>query len=284
MVMKAAEAVKNVVVGTLMGIFMMLPGASGATMAVIFGVYERLIRDISKLTKYLISDLPFIITIGIGGVIGFLICAKGLDALIDSYEIPAMFFFAALITVQIPDLKKNVDEEGGKLTTNNILAMVGGFAVMMVVLFLSTVDGIEDVEYGTAGMLIAGLLYAICALSPGISGSTILLTLGLLTPVLEAVTEFKFMSILPILIGAIVGVLCFSKVINHFMTHSRRSTYCAILGLTVGSIVTVVAQAFMGMEAGKDYLLPCIIAIAGGLAIGWCLHLFTRRYASTEEE
>ncbi|MBE6523498.1 MAG: DUF368 domain-containing protein [Thermoplasmata archaeon] len=281
--MKAAEAVKNVVVGTLIGIFMMLPGASGATMAVIFGVYERLIRDVSKLTKYLISDLPFIITIGIGGVIGFLICAKGLDALIDSYAIPAMFFFAALITVQIPDLKKNVDEEGGKLTTHNILAMVGGFAVMMVVLFMSTVDGIEDVEYGTAGMLIAGLLYAICALSPGISGSTILLTLGLLTPVLEAVTEFKLMSILPLLIGAIVGVLCFSKIINHFMTHNRRSTYCAILGLTVGSIVTVVAQAFMEMEAGKDYLLPCIIAIAGGLAIGWCLHLFTRRFASTEE-
>ncbi len=281
--MKAAEAVKNVVVGTLIGIFMMLPGASGATMAVIFGVYERLIRDVSKLTKYLISDLPFIITIGIGGVIGFLICAKGLDALIDSYAIPAMFFFAALITVQIPDLKKNVDEEGGKLTTHNILAMVGGFAVMMVVLFMSTVDGIEDVEYGTAGMLIAGLLYAICALSPGISGSTILLTLGLLTPVLEAVTEFKLMSILPLLIGAIAGVLCFSKVINHFITHSRRSTYCAILGLTVGSIVTVVAQAFMGMEAGEDYLLPSIIAIAGGFAIGWCLHLFTRRFASAEE-
>ena len=281
--MKAAEAVKNVVVGTLIGIFMMLPGASGATMAVIFGVYERLIRDVSKLTKYLISDLPFIITIGIGGVIGFLICAKGLDALIDSYAIPAMFFFAALITVQIPDLKRNVDEGGGKLTTHNILAMVGGFAVMMVVLFMSTVDGIEDVEYGTAGMLIAGLLYAICALSPGISGSTILLTLGLLTPVLEAVTEFKLMSILPLLIGAIAGVLCFSKVINHFITHSRRSTYCAILGLTVGSIVTVVAQAFMGMEAGEDYLLPSIIAIAGGFAIGWCLHLFTRRFASAEE-
>ena len=102
--MKAAEAVKNVIIGTLTGIFMMLPGASGATMAVIFGVYERLIRDISKLTKYLISDFGFIIAIGIGGVIGFLICAKGLDALIDSYEIPAMFFFAALITVQIPDL------------------------------------------------------------------------------------------------------------------------------------------------------------------------------------
>ena len=282
--MKAAEAVKNVIVGTFMGIFMMLPGASGATMAVIFGVYERLIRDISKLREYLISDIRFLITLGIGGIIGILICAKGLDALIDAYEIPAMLFFAALIAVQVPDIAKNVNEEGTKLTPYNILAMVMGFLVMMAVLSIGTLEEAEDVEYGVIGMFFAGVLYAVCALSPGISGSTILLTLGLLTPVLNAISDLKLSAILPILLGAVIGVLCFAKLINHFINNNRRSTYCAILGLTVGSIVTVVVQAFLKMDSGEDYLIPCIVAVAAGLAIGFGLHLFTRYMARTESE
>ena len=282
--MKAAKAVKNVIIGTLMGIFMMLPGASGATMAVIFGVYERLIRDISKLREYLISDIRFLLTLGIGGIIGILICAKGLDTLIDSYKIPAMLFFAALIAVQVPDIAKNVEDEGKKLTKYNILAMVMGFLVMMAVLYIGTFENAEDVDYGIVGMFFAGVLYAVCALSPGISGSTILLTLGLLVPVLDAISDLKMSAILPILLGAVVGVLCFAKLINHFINNNRRSTYCAILGLTVGSVVTVVVQAFMEMESGEDYLIPCIIAVVAGLVIGYGLHLLTRYMAKTDSE
>ncbi len=277
--MKTAEAVMNAITGALMGIFMMLPGASGATMAVVFGVYERLIRDVSKLRTYLIKDIGFILTLGIGGIIGILICAKGLDFLIDSYEIPIMFFFAALIAVQIPDISMNV-RDGTKLTPYNTLALVLGFVVMMIVLYVGTLNGSEDADYGIIGMFVAGILYAICALSPGISGSTILLALGLLTPVLDALTDLHLSTVLPLLLGAVFGVLCFSKVINHFVTNSRRSTYCAILGLTAGSIVTVLSQAVMKMEAGEEYLVPCIIAVAAGIVIGWAIHLFSQKYAA----
>ncbi len=279
--MRTAEALRNAITGLLMGIFMMMPGASGATMAVVFGVYERLIRDISRLREFLIKDVGFLLTLGLGGVLGVLICAKGLDFLIESYEIPIMFFFAALISVQVPDIAQNVKEDT-KPTAYNILAFVMGVAIMLVILYVGTLEGGDEKDYGIIGMFIAGILYAICALSPGISGSTILLALGLLTPVLDGLSGFHLSKVLPIILGAVVGVLCFAKLIDHFVTNNRRSTYSAILGLTVGSIITVVAQGFLSMDGG-DYLLPCIIGIVLGAIVGWGIHIFSTRYAPESE-
>ena len=275
--MRAAKGLRNAFVGMLSGIFMMMPGASGATMTVVFGIYERLIRDLSKLREYLIKDIGFIATVGIGGVIGILICAKGLDFLLESYEIPLMFFFAALIAVQIPDISKNV-RTGEKLTTNNIVAFVAGVAIMIAVLCIGTFASGDTKNYGIIGMFLAGIVYAVCALSPGISGSTILLALGLLGPVLDALTDFNLVDILPIVIGAIVGVLCFAKVIDHFVNNCRRSTYAAIVGLTLGSVITVVAQAIMDMD-GEDILLECVICVILGLIVGWGIHLCSTRYS-----
>ena len=275
--MKTAEALKNVFVGTLMGIFMMLPGASGATMAVVFRVYERLIRDISKIRTYLIKDIGFIATLGIGGVIGLLICAKGLDFLIESYEIPIMFFFGALISVQLPDIAVNIRNEDKKLTKYNILALVCGFLVMMAVLILGMSQP-EDADYGMVGMFVAGILYALCALSPGISGSTMLLALGLLTPVLNSLTEFELMDILPLILGALFGIICFAKAMDYFVNNCRRSTYCAIFGLTLGSVVTVVVQGLMDMDS-DEYLVQCIIAIVIGLIVGYGIHVFSSHYS-----
>ena len=251
-------------------------------MAVIFGIYDRIIRDVSKLREYLIKDIWFILTVGIGGLIGIIICAKGLDFLIEQYEIPIMFFFASLILVQIPDIWKTTDN-GEKMTTYNIAALVIGFVIMIGILYLGTVSAEEMESPGVIVLVLAGVLYAVCALSPGISGSTILLALGLFNAVIGGLSDLDLSNILPLIIGAVVGVLLFSKVIDHFVTHNRKSTYCVILGLTAGSVVTVIAEAFMKMGA-DDVLIPCAIAVVCGLAIGYVIHIFSKHYSPESSE
>ena len=140
---------------------------------------------------------------------------------------------------------------------------------------------------GIIAMFFAGMIYAVCAISPGISGSTILLALGLFTALVEGIGNFDLGAILPLGVGAVVGVLVFAKVINHFFNKSRKSTYCAIFGLTLGSVVTVTVQAINDMESGTDYLVPCIIAVAAGLLLGYGMHLLTgyirRKNADSEQ-
>ena len=273
--MNFGEAIRNAVVGVIVGVFMILPGASGATMTVLFGVYERLIRDVSKLTKYLREDLFFLVTLGVGGVVGVVACSKGMDFLIDDYAIPLMFFFAALILIQLPDIWKQSDD-GEKLTNYNILAIVGGLAVMGVFLFIGLQDFKLEGNAGIIAMFLAGMIYAVCAISPGISGSTILLALGLYTALVEGVGNLDFGAILPLAAGAIIGVLAFAKLMDHFFRNNRKSTYCAIFGLTLGSVITVVIEAVYQMEPGMDYLVPCIVAVVAGLVLGYGMHLLTR--------
>jgi putative membrane protein len=280
--MGAAEYVKNAFIGIIMGIFMMMPGASGATISVVFGVYERLIRDVAMLKTYFIKDIKFILTIGLGGLVGVLICAKGLDFLIDRYEIPLMFMFAALILVQIPDIWKQADD-GEKLTGYNILALVCGFAVMIVVLFIGQASIEQQETPGVIPMLIAGMIFAICAISPGISGSTLLLALGLFTMVIDSLGDLKLSAILPLLVGAVLGVILFAKLISHCVNNHRKSTYCVIIGLTAGSIVTVVAEAIMKMGGDSDLLVPCIVATVVGLIIGWAIHMISTRIMKADQ-
>ena len=273
--MNFGEALRNALIGVITGIFMILPGASGATVTVLFGVYERLIRDVSKLTKYLREDLFFLLTLGAGGIVGVVVCSKGMDFLIDEYAIPLMFFFAALILIQLPDIWKESDD-GERMTGYNIAAIIAGVAVMAVVLFIGMQDFSLEGNTGIIAMFLAGMIYAVCAISPGISGSTILLALGLYTALVEGIGNLDFGAILPLAVGAVVGVLAFAKLMDHFFRNNRKSTYCVIFGLTLGSVITVVIEAVSQMESGQEYLIPCIIAVVAGLVLGYGMHMLTR--------
>ncbi|MBO4798550.1 MAG: DUF368 domain-containing protein [Candidatus Methanomethylophilaceae archaeon] len=273
--MKMAETLRNALIAAVIGIFMMMPGVSGATLAVIFGIYDRLIRDLSKPATYLKEDFWFIITIAAVGIAGAFVCIKGLNFLIEEYEIPLMFFFATAVSMQLPDIWKQAGDTE-KLTSFNVLALAAGFALMILVLLLNTFSVGWEASSGPLAMAAAGVIYGVCLLSPGISGSTVLLALGLFSAVINALSELDLVSVAPLIAGAIIGGLLFAKVVDHFVTHNRKTTYFAIIGLTAGSAVTVVVQAFMKMDGG-DYVLQSVAAIALGVALGWITHCLTKK-------
>ena len=147
---------KDFLVGALVGIMSMMPGASGGTIAVIFGIYERLIADLADIRHKLLKDLRFIIPVGLGIVVGLLVCAVGIDALLQNWEVPMMFFFAVLILCQIPDIAEMANgEEDGRPTTWNIVACIVGIAVMVAFLFVGSNDsGISLVELDAVDMVL----------------------------------------------------------------------------------------------------------------------------------
>ncbi len=272
------KPLKDVLVGALVGLVSMLPGASGATIAVIFGIYERLVSDLADIRHRLLKDLRFIILIFIGIVLGMMVCAFGLEFLMDHIEVPTMFFFAALIVAQIPDIMK-LGDDGEPLSKWNIAAFVVGFVIMIAFLFLG--DG-NDVELegitGTILMVLVGIILAVSKLAPGVSGSTVLLALGLYAPFMHALTDMDIGYLLPILIGLVIGVLGFSKIVDHCMRNHKKSTYVMILGLTAGSVITVSVQAIMKLS-GTEMIAMSIAGIVIGLLLGIGLSKVASSYA-----
>lgn len=286
------RAVKDLLVGALIGVMSMMPGASGGTIAVIFGIYERLIADLADIRNKLLKDLRFIIPVGIGLVIGLLVCAIGIDALLKDWEVPMMFFFAALILFQIPDMYKlSNGEDDGKPTKLNILACIVGLACMVAFIFLgSSESDISLMELDAVDMIllfIVGLVIAVSKIVPGLSGAAVLLAIGLYTPLMGLLGDFsdmtvsllmdKIAAIIPIGLGLLFGVLLLSKVVDHFMRNNRRSTYFCILGLTIGSIVTVLVQAFQSMDSS---MIPAsAVGIVAGIVFGYAVSKISGRYA-----
>ena len=272
------KPLKDILVGALVGLVSMLPGASGATIAVIFGIYERLVSDLADIRHRLLKDLRFIILIFIGIVLGMMVCAFGLEFLMDHIEVPTMFFFAALIVAQIPDIMK-LGDDGEPLSKWNIAAFVVGFVIMIAFLFLG--DG-NDVELegitGTILMVLVGIILAVSKLAPGVSGSTVLLALGLYAPFMHALTDMDIGYLLPILIGLVIGVLGFSKIVDHCMRNHKKSTYVMILGLTAGSVITVSVQAIMKLS-GTEMIAMSIAGIVIGLLLGIGLSKVASSYA-----
>ena len=272
------KPLKDILVGALVGLVSMLPGASGATIAVIFGIYERLVSDLADIRHRLLKDLRFIILIFIGIVLGMMVCAFGLEFLMDHIEVPTMFFFAALIVAQIPDIMK-LGDDGEPLSKWNIAAFIVGFVIMIAFLFLG--DG-NDVKLegitGTVLMVLVGITLAVSKLAPGVSGSTVLLALGLYAPFMHALTDMDIGYLLPILIGLVIGVLGFSKIVDHCMRNHKKSTYVMILGLTAGSVITVSVQAIMKLS-GTEMIAMSIAGIVIGLLLGIGLSKVASSYA-----
>ncbi len=256
----------------LTGAVSALPGASGATMLVIFGRYERLIGGISSVRRA-VSDARFLAVILTGIIAGMLACSVGLDYVIENWKMPAMFFFAMLILCQIPDVKSI---EGRTEPANGVWWAM--FAVGLVVIAgLFAIRGEGSLEPNALLMALVGAIFAIAKVLPGISGSTVLVAIGLYDPFLDAIASFNLGYLVPILIGAAIAVVLFSKTMTRCMEEHRTGAFGLIMGLTVGSMLTVSAEACMSVGGTGD-IAPAVAGIVVGLAAGCGLRALAKRF------
>lgn len=265
--------IKRFMIGTLIGIASMLPGVSGAVIAVCFGVYERLIADVADIFHKWRSDLLFLALIGCGIVVGMVAVAFGLDYL-GKYKVLSLFLFAGLIAGQLPGLFA-LTSDGTPIKSVNYLAIAVGILIMCVFLFLGTgQDAVLTHDASSFVIMIAvGIFLAISKLAPGISGSTVMLVFGLFYPLMAAITHFDLFLLLPVGIGLLIGLLGFSKVVNYAINSYRKSTYFVIFGLTIGSLLVIFKDALNEALTSMDMVYG-MIAVVVGIAISlWFVRL-----------
>ncbi len=281
------KSLKDLLVGTVVGITSMLPGISGATMMVAFGIYERFIRDLADLRTYLRKDIKFILLLAIGVVVGTVLCAKVLDGFLESYPVLALMFFAGLIVGQLIPLFRNVQTERGegKYSSGNIVAFAVGLAIMAVMIVLEAIGATGEVAVGhdaagVAIMFLVGIIVAVSALLPGLSHSTILLVFGLMTAFLNAISNLDLLHLGALAVGALAAVLIFSKIIHRALEEHHLTTLLFILGLTVGSVAVILYNAGVNVHSLVDLVGGIVAAAAGFVASYYC----TRLDSKIEEE
>lgn len=228
--------------GLAMGAADVVPGVSGGTIAFISGIYDRLLAAIAACTPakllwlcqrrwretWQAVDGTFLLVLLAGIFTSIASLARLISYLLVAWPALIWSFFFGLILVSI----WLVGQQIGRWNAGTVAALIGGtvFAYLITVAVPLQWDS-------TPPMLFLAGSIAICAMIlPGISGSFILLLLGLYTTVLGAVKEFDIALLGIFMLGCVTGLLCFSRLLGWLLSHLRHLTLAFLTGLLVGSL------------------------------------------------
>ena len=260
--------------GFAMGSADVVPGISGGTMAFILGVYETLIDSIKSFNldalRLLLAgrlgalvdhiNLRFLVALGLGLGLALLLLANLLEGWIIEYPTWVFAFFAGLIVASIIALGHKV-----RRTSTAVVAFIIGAVVAFVIVGLPSVG--DQLGHGPVVLFFSGMV-AICAMIlPGISGSFILLILGQYQFILGAVRSRDIVSIAATGVGAVIGILAFSRVLSWLLRRYENTTIAALVGFMAGSLRLILHRALYAVDAVEADAVERAVELNAGLIV-----------------
>ena len=233
----------TVLKGGIIGATMIVPGVSGGTMAIILGIYDRLISAVSSFHKNVKENVLFLTLFAIGAGCGFYLFATPVSWLLENFEFPTICFFILIVLCGIPTIGKKSGIQ--KIDFEALTYLI--FGALLVTAISRTpsnvFQSVADVGSGFwLRLFLSGTAAAVALILPGISFTHFLLILGLYESLLDAVKNIQLTFLLPLGLGVIVGVLSLSKLLEHLMEKYPKQTYLMILGFIIGSVGDMVAK------------------------------------------
>ena len=229
--------------GMAMGAADVVPGVSGGTIAFISGIYEELLNSISSFNFSLINVFKnegfksvwikvngnFLVSLFVGILISVLSLAKLIESMLENHPIVIWSFFFGLVLASIIYMGKQIT----KWTKGSFLCLILG---AILAFYITTLNPMVSANSSPWFLFLAGMI-AICAMIlPGISGSFILVLLGAYKPVLNALNTKDFVSIIIFLVGAILGLLSFSRILKWLFSTYKNYTLATLTGFIIGSL------------------------------------------------
>ncbi|WP_394281712.1 DUF368 domain-containing protein [Corynebacterium sp.] len=253
----------DVLRGFLIGLAELVPGISGGTIALIVGIYEKALHnaDLIMRRKFREVDWLFLVLVGVGMVTAVFGMSTVMHIFITDYAQLADGLFFGMVAVSIIVPLGMMDRR----KANWGLAAL--FVVGAVVAFFATGYTSEPVRDPSLIVIFVAAAVAVCALVlPGLSGSFLLLAMGLYEPIIRAVSNREIDIILVFIAGAAVGLILFVRVLSWLMSKHRNVTLATMAGFMLGSLRALWpwsgdAPANVGPVLGMMVLGGVIVAV-----------------------
>lgn len=262
--------------GVFMGIADAIPGVSGGTIALLLGIYEELISTISGLNFSLITKLKnngfksfweslngnFLITLVLGIGISLILFVKISANLLTSHPLYVWSFFLGLILATVYVIYKLI-ESWNLVNIISTLLMIA-FSIILTSDSLNISDD-TNLFY----ILICGIIASSAMILPGISGSLILVILGVYKILVEALDNLDVKIISSFIVGALIGVISFSKILKWLFKNYKSLAYSIMLGLVIGSIEKIWPwnKSFSAELSNLDLFLSISLVILGFIIV-----------------
>ena len=259
--------------GMAMGISDLIPGISGGTIALLLGIYKDFISSLKSINYksfiYLVRldfkklnnqlNLCFLLPVFFGILSSIFIFSSLISFLLLDYKVLLFSFFFGLIFFSSIRLISSLKPT----STLDFFTVFVGLVIGLSFFFVSSLSTSNSIF----SIFLAGFIAISAMLLPGISGSYILLILGKYEFMLDSISSFNWINILIFSLGAITGILSFSKMIHYLLKNYYRSTIFFLSGLMMGALNKVWPWQLDNkiVLTEEDILMPFIIFILSGI-------------------
>lgn len=249
--------------GFIIGVAKIIPGVSGAVMAISFGVYERLIKILSNPFKINKNDLKFLIFLLLGIAIGIALLCRLIKKCLDIYYLPTMLLFCGLIVGGMSEIT-NVLKRGKKKYIN-ILIFIINFCLFFVLIKMPSLSiKINDIFL----YFLMGIIESLTTIIPGISGTAIFMSLGWYEKLLTLYLNSMTFSVSPktailFLLGFICATILIARVITWLFEKAKEMAYCGVFGFMVSSLFVMFKSSFCNGFTIKELIIGIVLFIFG---------------------
>ncbi len=265
----------NAICGALIGMAELVPGISGGTVALIVGIYERALHNANDLISGRFKKVEWGFLLSVAA--GMFLAVFGFSTLLHNFVegqvslSRALFLGMVAVSIIVPI----------SMMSRFTPASIAAFIIATVAIFFVTGFTSTPVEDPSLIVVLLAAMVAVCALVlPGVSGSLILLTMGLYQPVIGAVSDRNMTIVGVFALGALCGLVAFVKVLNYLLDTHRDPTLAAMAGFMLGSL-----RALWPWGADQDASTPLILLMfaLGGIIVAIFIAVDRRKAASYQE-
>ncbi len=242
--------------GIMVGIANVIPGVSGGTIAVVLRIFDRLLNAINHFFSDIKKHLRFLIPLGLGAVVGILAFSVLIEYCLERFSLPTCGFFAGLVAGSVP-LLFNIARSKQDRTKSPFVyyaATLVAFAAVVLLALQKAPEAVASEAINSPALLtkvfFGGILAAAAMVIPGVSGSFIMVLLGLYPVIIRNIAMLKdflqtrdvsilvqvIVFLIPLGLGVLLGIILIARVIGFLTERFHTLTYYLILGLIFGSI------------------------------------------------
>ncbi len=245
--------------GFIIGVAKIIPGLSGAVLAISLGVYEKAINAISNIHKDY-KNIIYLAKLGFGVLLAVVLMSKIILYLLNSYYLLTMLLFVGFISGGIKSVKNNI-------TKLNLIVFILSFIFVYSLSligkqnFFINVTGIYEV---IANMFI-GFIDALTMIIPGISGTAVMMILGCYDKYIHLISEVNIIKLIPFIISLSLSIMVLSKFMSYLFIKHKNVTYSMVLGFSLSSVIYLSINVLQKTSSLIELGIGIILFILGYL-------------------
>lgn len=254
--------------GFIIGIGKIIPGVSGAMLAITLGVYDKAILAITDFTSDKKKNFKLLLLLGIGIISSIIVFSKIINYFYNNHYIPTMLFFMGLIIGGIPGLINKTS-----YNYKNIIITSVSFLIVTILSFsfINNTYMLKGNFVDYIILFIGGITEAFSSIVPGISGTALFMVMGIYNIVIEMLANLtnviyvidNFLLIVFFIIGLLLGVILISILVKWLFSKYSSKTYSAILGFCLSNVVILFLKIITYSPSLFGYLIGIPLSLIG---------------------